>query len=332
MRLLASVFFLISSLAVTQANAEDVVPQPLTRADCEGSGLAWNDSANACNVTFEEAETTPALDVTGVGTGQPLTRRGCDLAAMQWDDSANACDVGEAETEPGSVIAGVRTGQPLTRRDCDLAAMQWNDSANVCGRKLGVETSQADATAAPPPASKILIKIDKAAQKMTVSVDGEERYHWPVSTGRAGYSTPSGTFTATSMNEIWYSKQWDNAPMPHAIFFTRDGHAIHGTNEVRHLGQPASHGCVRISPQNAATLFTLVADNGLKNTQVVLAGTAPGRGDRTTSHSRPKPKEPSAAASPRYKSQYTFAPPDDKPTTQSTKRRGGLFKNLFRRQ
>ena len=81
--------------------------------------------------------------------------------------------------------------------------------------------------------SSILIAIDKAKQKMTVSVDGVQQYEWPVSTGRAGYSTPSGTYTPTSMNEVWYSQEWDNAPMPHAIFFMKDGHAIHGSYEVK---------------------------------------------------------------------------------------------------
>jgi hypothetical protein len=78
------------------------------------------------------------------------------------------------------------------------------------------------------------------------------------------------------MNEIWYSKQWDNAPMPHSIFFMKDGHAIHGSYEVKNLGSPASHGCVRISPENAAKLYALVAKNGLQNTQVVLTGSTPG--------------------------------------------------------
>lgn len=67
-----------------------------------------------------------------------------------------------------------------------------------------------------------------------------ESYSWPVSTGKAGYSTPSGTFTAMSINEVWYSKEWDNAPMPHAIFFMKDGHAIHGSYEVKTLGKPVS--------------------------------------------------------------------------------------------
>jgi len=122
----------------------------------------------------------------------------------------------------------------------------------------------------------ILINIDKSKQKMTVFLDGVEKYVWPVSTGQAGYSTPAGTYTATSMNEIWYSKEWDNAPMPHSIFFRKDGYAIHGTYEAKSLGRPASHGCVRISRENAATLFALVKKVGLKNTEVVLTGVTPG--------------------------------------------------------
>jgi len=122
----------------------------------------------------------------------------------------------------------------------------------------------------------ILISINKTKQRMTVFLDGIEKYDWPVSTGRPGYSTPSGTYTATSMNEIWYSKQWDNSPMPHSVFFIKDGHAIHGTYEGKNLGKPASHGCVRISLENAATLYALVEKSGLKNTQVVLSGVTPG--------------------------------------------------------
>ena len=133
-----------------------------------------------------------------------------------------------------------------------------------------------DAAAVEPPKSSVLINIDKSSQEMTVFVDGVELYTWPVSTGIRGYSTPSGTYTTTSMNEIWYSKQWDNAPMPHAIFFTKKGHAIHGTLETKKLGRAASHGCVRLSPDNASTLFKLVKATGLENTQVVLNGETPG--------------------------------------------------------
>jgi len=154
-------------------------------------------------------------------------------------------------------------------------------STNTNSTATKTETKPGGAQPEPNPGTKkagsvVLINIDKSKQEMTVFLNGIEKYDWPVSTGRAGYSTPSGTYTATSMNEIWYSKQWDNSPMPHSIFFMKDGHAIHGSYEVKNLGKPASHGCVRISPENAATLYALVEENGLENTQVVLTGVTPG--------------------------------------------------------
>ncbi|WP_294542106.1 L,D-transpeptidase [uncultured Rhodoblastus sp.] len=151
--------------------------------------------------------------------------------------------------------------------------------------------------------SPILVQIDKNSQQMTVFLDGAERYRWPVSTGRTGYETPSGTYTATSMNEIWYSKEYDNAPMPHAVFFMKDGHAIHGTFEVKNLGKPASHGCVRISPQNAAILYKLVQENGLENTKVVLTGSSSGEVARARTSPRGESPRPSSEAVYRNRSQ-----------------------------
>src|SRR3974390_2901055 len=145
--------------------------------------------------------------------------------------------------------------------------------------------TQSTGTAGPA----VLINIDKTNQKMTVFLDGVETYDWPVSTGRAGYSTPSGTYTATSMNEVWYSKEWDNSPMPHSIFFMKDGHAIHGSFDVRNRGQPVSHGCVRISPKNAATLYALVQEKGLEHTQVVVTGVSPG-GEYNVAGSQTSPR------------------------------------------
>jgi hypothetical protein len=117
------------------------------------------------------------------------------------------------------------------------------------------------------------------------------------------------------MNRIWYSKEWDNAPMPHAVFFTREGHAIHGTYEVKRLGRPASHGCVRLSPQNAATLYDLVAKTGLKNTQVVLAGLTPGGEAKVASQRSPKS---------RYRE---FAQGEFK--REWRQKRGGFFRRFF---
>jgi hypothetical protein len=127
--------------------------------------------------------------------------------------------------------------------------------------------------------ANVMIIIDKSAQKMTVTVNGEERYIWPVSTGRDGHDTPSGDHQPFRMEKDHYSREWDDAPMPNSIFFTKIGHAIHGTFEVRNLGRPASHGCVRLSTQNAATLYALVKEEGVFHTRVRLIGEIPKSND-----------------------------------------------------
>ena len=121
----------------------------------------------------------------------------------------------------------------------------------------------------------IQINIDKSSQHMTVAVDGSQRYDWPVSTGRPGYDTPSGEFKPNRMDADHYSQEWDNAPMPHAIFIDLKGHAIHGFLDVKHLGLPVSHGCIRLSPDHAATLFDLVKKEGMANTKVAIVGRTP---------------------------------------------------------
>jgi hypothetical protein len=122
--------------------------------------------------------------------------------------------------------------------------------------------------------AKVAITVDKDAQQMTVAVDGVERYHWPVSSGLPSYETPNGSFRAFRMEEDHYSKEFDDAPMPHAIFFTKVGHAIHGTDSESRLGNPASHGCVRLSRANASTLYALVQSEGVLNTTVTLTGSS----------------------------------------------------------
>ena len=122
--------------------------------------------------------------------------------------------------------------------------------------------------------AKVAITVDKDNQQMTVAVDGVERYHWPVSIGLPSYETPNGSFRAFRMEEDHYSKEFDEAPMPHSIFFTKVGHAIHGTDSVNRLGSPASHGCVRLSRDNAAKLYALVKEQGVLNTTVTLTGSS----------------------------------------------------------
>src|SRR3979490_403036 len=122
--------------------------------------------------------------------------------------------------------------------------------------------------------ANVSITVDKNAQEMTVAVDGVERYRWPVSTGIPSYETPNGSFRTFRVEEDHYSKEFDDAPMPHSIFFTKIGHAIHGTDSEGRLGTPASHGCVRLSKANAATLYEMVEKDGVLNTTVTLTGSS----------------------------------------------------------
>jgi hypothetical protein len=122
--------------------------------------------------------------------------------------------------------------------------------------------------------AKVEITVDKNAQMMTVAVDGVTRYQWPVSTGNPSHETPNGSFRTFRMEADHFSKEFDDAPMPHSIFFTKIGHAIHGTESEKWLGTPVSHGCVRLSRANATTLYALVEKEGVLNTTVTLTGSS----------------------------------------------------------
>ena len=124
--------------------------------------------------------------------------------------------------------------------------------------------------------ANIDIAIDKSAQQMTVAVDGAQKYVWPVSTGRSGYDTPNGTFKINRMDADHFSQEWDNAPMPHTMFFDLRGHAIHGFFDEKHLGMAVSHGCVRLSRANATVLFDMVKAQGMASTSVTITGRTPG--------------------------------------------------------
>jgi lipoprotein-anchoring transpeptidase ErfK/SrfK len=140
-----------------------------------------------------------------------------------------------------------------------------------------------------PAAANVLIHIDKSSQRMSVAVDGATRYVWPVSTGRAGYGTPSGSFRPQRLARTWFSKKYYNSPMPYSIFF-HGGFAIHGSYEIRRLGGPASHGCVRLHPGNAATLFHLVQREGAGGTRIVVSGGNPAPRYRTPRYYVPEPQ------------------------------------------
>ena len=118
-------------------------------------------------------------------------------------------------------------------------------------------------------ANKILARVSISSQTMEILVDGRPTFAWKVSTAGRGYVTPTGSFKPTRMHEMWYSRKYDNAPMPHSVFF-HGGYAVHATPHVKKLGQPASHGCIRLHPDNAADFYQLVQTFGPTNTSIVI--------------------------------------------------------------
>lgn len=116
----------------------------------------------------------------------------------------------------------------------------------------------------------LVANIDVSTQTMTVSKYGQVVYRWSVSTARKGYFTPRGSYRPQWATRMWYSRKYDNSPMPYSVFF-HGGYAIHGTGAVRNLGRPASHGCVRLHPANAATFYAMVKEAGFGNTRIVVA-------------------------------------------------------------
>lgn len=148
---------------------------------------------------------------------------------------------------------------------------QLNGLINVvasvaAGAAMLLSLNSGSAMAAP---NKLVAKVRIATQQMEVSVDGRLVATWKVSTAGKGYVTPRGSFKPTRMHEMWYSRKYDNAPMPHSVFF-RGGYAVHATPHVKNLGRPASHGCVRLAPESAADFFQLVQTFGPSNTNIVI--------------------------------------------------------------
>jgi hypothetical protein len=134
---------------------------------------------------------------------------------------------------------------------------------------MSVFVGVAAATLAVSASAETVVTVSKSQQRLSVTVDGTELYRWPVSTGRRGLATPSGTFHPIRFERKWYSRKYDWSPMPYSIFF-HGGYALHGSYETRRLGHPASHGCVRMLPVNAAKLFALVRREGGSNARIVV--------------------------------------------------------------
>ena len=201
--------------------------------------------------------------------------------------SASAQTASESQTPSTATPGGSESQTPSTAtpgsesQTPSTATPGTETQSESLGTPTGSNSAVPEANPAPttiqprkPAVPDILIAINKPTQRMTVTVDGHVRYRWRVSTGATHYSTPAGSYTPFRMERMHYSREWDNARMPNAIFFTQRGHSIHGSDH-RGLGTAVSHGCVRLTLSNAATLYQLVKSVGMANTKVVISGRDP---------------------------------------------------------
>ncbi len=116
----------------------------------------------------------------------------------------------------------------------------------------------------------IWVQVVRSRQMLYLYENGEVTQQWPVSTGK-GNSTPNldkhpngriyDKYTSSRFPSQGYQGLGN---MPYAVFI-RDGFAIHGTAEVnwKHLGKKASHGCIRLHPDNAYRFNRLVRQHGI---------------------------------------------------------------------
>jgi lipoprotein-anchoring transpeptidase ErfK/SrfK len=189
-----------------------------------------------------------------------------------YDQPETAVRAVPAQPQPAAPAPAERAAaKPANTKPADPEAAA--NAAPADAEPSAAPAEEQSAEAPPPPVETTLhIDIDLTRQEMNVSENGVPRYVWPVSSGTRGHDTPKGDFKPVWMSKMWYSRQYDYAPMPNAIFF-HGGAAIHGTAYIGALGRPASHGCVRLAPRNAATLYKMVANHGKAATRIVVHGT-----------------------------------------------------------
>jgi lipoprotein-anchoring transpeptidase ErfK/SrfK len=199
------------------------------------------------------------------------------VAAGLFSVSAVEADTPRGNAMPGGQgqsiappVAAASTGSSPTEEPGSTSRGDVSAPAPVAA----VAPPQLSSAPKKPRAPTLEVTIDLGRQRMAISYGGRQQSSWAISSGRAGYPTPRGVFRPKWSSKMWYSRKYDNAPMPHAVFFN-GGIAVHGTQSLGLLGQPASHGCVRLAPGNAARFYQLVHKHGYANTRIKVIGVPP---------------------------------------------------------
>ncbi len=207
----------------------------------------------------------------------------CALALLS-PTSATASAVGVNPPNPAPASEPDKQAAPeaMPNRDNPRqpAKLDASTSEGATGGSEARPTETKAETKAPkrkPVAPTLIAHVDLTRQSMKVTINGKTAHTWKISSGVKGYETPVGRFKPSWKAEMWNSRTYDNAPMPHSVFF-KDGAAIHGTSSTAYLGRPASHGCVRLSAGNARIFYRLLGKHGFERTRIVVTGKAPAVG------------------------------------------------------
>lgn len=171
-------------------------------------------------------------------------------------------------------IAGAQAAETTTAKPTEVASLEPAKSAVQSSTPAEASKPAKAVKRKVAPRSTLEVRINLSTQQMAVREHGKTLYTWKISSGRAGYITPRGRFRPKWASKMWYSRKYDGAPMPYAVFFN-GGIATHGTAAVSRLGRPASHGCIRLRTPNARRLYQLVHRHGYARTRFVVVGTTP---------------------------------------------------------
>lgn len=105
---------------------------------------------------------------------------------------------------------------------------------------------------AAPATGTLVVTVDLQARVISAFRDGHEIGTAVVLVGTQSHPTPLGTFPVLSKSREHFSRKYDNAPMPHSLWLTTTGIAIHGSPVMNGY---ASHGCIGVPDEFAAKLF-----------------------------------------------------------------------------
>ena len=130
----------------------------------------------------------------------------------------------------------------------------------------------------------LFIQIDKSRQILYLYLLGELKDSFRVSTGKGEeYDTPAmelhpegPVLTKYTSRKFPGGNYSGLGNMPYAVFL-KNGYAIHGTTPGNYskLGTRASHGCIRLHPDNAKVFNALVKTIGLRQTWISVKDSLP---------------------------------------------------------